>query len=128
HPEHALQAGAGDRHGVGAGAMLSEVRTTGQRAQGLGLAVLLLAAAPVHAATCESLASLTLPNTTITSAQTVAAGAFTPQPRGRGQNPFSDLPAFCRVAATITPSADSDIKVEVWLPSAKRNNKLQAVG
>ena len=33
---------------------------------------------PVFAASCESLASLKLPNTTITSANTVAAGAFTP--------------------------------------------------
>src|SRR6185369_11525035 len=37
------------------------------------------------------------------------------------------LPEFCRVAATLTPSSDSDIKVEVWLP-AGWNRKFQAVG
>jgi feruloyl esterase len=39
------------------------------------------------------------------------------------------LPAFCRVQATLTPSNDSDIKIEVWLPdSAAWNGKFQAVG
>jgi feruloyl esterase len=32
------------------------------------------------------------------------------------------------VAATLKPSSDSDIKIEVWLPSANWNGKLQAVG
>jgi hypothetical protein len=38
------------------------------------------------------------------------------------------LPAFCRVAATLKPSSDSDIKIEVWLPLAGWNGKWQAVG
>ncbi|HEV3141388.1 MAG TPA: tannase/feruloyl esterase family alpha/beta hydrolase, partial [Vicinamibacterales bacterium] len=38
-----------------------------------------------------------------------------------------NTPAFCRVAATLSPVADSEIKVEVWLPAAW-NNKYQAVG
>ena len=38
------------------------------------------------------------------------------------------LPAFCRVAATLKPSSDSDIKIEVWLPAADWNGKFQAVG
>ena len=83
-----------------------------------------------HAATCESLATLALPNTAITMAQPVAAGAFSvPGARGgRGANAMADLPAFCRVAATLTPSSDSDIKIEVWLPAANWNGKFQAVG
>jgi tannase/feruloyl esterase len=32
------------------------------------------------------------------------------------------------VAVTLTPSSDSDIKVEVWLPAAGWNGKYQAVG
>ena len=43
--------------------------------------------APVQTAggsACESLAALALPNTTITAAQTVAAGAFTPPAANRG--------------------------------------------
>ena len=63
-------------------------------------------------------------------AQTVGAGQFTaPNGRaGRGGNPFANLPAFCRVAATLTPSSDSDIKIEVWMPASGWNGKLQAVG
>ena len=62
-------------------------------------------------------------------AQPVAAGAFeVPGARGGRGNAMADLPAFCRVAATLTPSSDSDIKIEVWLPSANWNGKFQAVG
>ena len=83
----------------------------------------------MSAATCESLASLTLPNTTITLAQSVAAGAFAvPGAGAAGGTAMSDLPAFCRVAATLKPSSDSDIKIEVWLPAANWNGKFQAVG
>ena len=85
-----------------------------------------LSGVAAHAATCESLASLALPQATITAAEAVAAGAFT-QP-GRGGNPFADLPAFCRVAATLKPTADSDIKMEVWLPAANWNGKFLMVG
>jgi feruloyl esterase len=87
-----------------------------------------------HAATCDSLARLTLDNAKITIAQEVPAGAFAPPgPARQGGAPqpsraFASLPAFCRLAATLTPSIDSDIKVEVWLPAARWNGKFQAVG
>ena len=96
-------------------------------------------ASTAHAATCDSLASLALPDAKVDVAQVVAAGAFT-QPggrAGRGGNAFADLPAFCRVAATLKPSSDSDIKIEVWLPASAQgsggagsgwNGKYQAVG
>jgi feruloyl esterase len=35
---------------------------------------------------------------------------------GRGIPPFSTLPAFCRVVATLKPSASSDIHLEMWMP------------
>ena len=41
---------------------------------------------------------------------------------------FQNLPAFCRVAATLTPSSDSEIKIEVWLPETGWNGNLQSVG
>lgn len=93
--------------------------------------------APAAAATaCVDLASLALPNAKIDSAQMVAAGAFV-QPGGRGGaargggppvNPFAKLPAFCRVTATLTPTSDSDIKTEIWLPASGWNGKFEAVG
>jgi feruloyl esterase len=42
--------------------------------------------------------------------------------------PLKDLPEFCRIRATLKPSNDSDIKMEVWLPSQNWNGKLQGVG
>src|ERR1700687_2402250 len=95
------------------------------------LAIFTFTALPVFAASCESLVSIKLPNTTITSANTVAAGTFTPPTPGGAAiavSQFLTLPAFCRVAATLRPSSDSDIKVEVWLPVSAWNGKFQAVG
>ena len=84
-----------------------------------------LASAP-----CETLTTLTLANAKVTSAVTVAPGGFVPPAGGGrgGANPYANLPAFCRVAAMLTPSSDSDIKVELWLPSTGWNGKFQAVG
>jgi feruloyl esterase len=83
-------------------------------------------------ASCETLATLALPQATVTSAETVAAGAFQP-PAGTRTAPgaaqlFAKVPSFCRVAATLTPTSDSDIKIEVWLPASGWNGKFQAVG
>jgi feruloyl esterase len=85
-------------------------------------------ASPVAAATCESLTSQALPATTITTAQAVSAGAFTQPGGGRGGAAFASLPAFCRVAATLKPTSDSDIKIEVWMPASGWNGKFLAVG
>ena len=97
-----------------------------------GAALVLLAATPASAATCEELSKLSIPNTTVSLAQSVAAGAM-PAPAGRGgapaaANPLADLPAFCRVAGTAKPTPASDIKFEVWLPASNWNGKFQAVG
>jgi tannase/feruloyl esterase len=83
---------------------------------------------------CESLASMTLPNTTITLARFVEAGGFTPPaPAGAPaatptRQALRDLPAFCRIAATLKPSSDSEIKVEIWMPLSGWNGKFEAVG
>jgi len=93
------------------------------------LILVFLFAAPAFGAPCDSLAKLALKDTAITMAQVVPAGQFSPQSEGgRGANPYKKLPDFCRVAATIKPTSDSDIKVEVWLPINGWNNKFQAVG
>jgi feruloyl esterase len=70
-------------------------------------------ALPGRAATCEDMVNLKLPNTGIKSAQRFGSGEFTVP--GRGKQP--DFPAFCRVVASVKPSPDSDIGVEIWLPS-----------
>src|SRR6478672_6482254 len=78
-----------------------------------GFVLFALGPAIAAASTCESLASLSLPNAAITSLPPEAAGTS---------------PAFCRVALTSKPSRDSDIKVEVWLPASGWNQKYEAVG
>jgi feruloyl esterase len=90
---------------------------------------------PAYAApqSCEQLARLALPHASITSAQTIAAGAFTPP---ADANPwlvgdpsfYKRLPAFCRVSAVSKPSPDSEIKIEVWMPASGWNGKFRGLG
>jgi feruloyl esterase len=94
-------------------------------------AVLLMCAAPATAATCESLSATMLPQGAVTSAQVVGAGMFIP-PSSRGgaaaASAYKTIPAFCRIQATLRPSADSDIRIEVWMPTDGWNGRFQAVG
>jgi hypothetical protein len=81
---------------------------------------------------CERLAHVVLPQAKITSAQAVAAGAFLPPTTGTPAQAavaaFKTLPGFCRIAVEAVPSADSDIKIEVWLPASGWNGKFQGQG
>ena len=83
-------------------------------------------------------AKLALPHATITLAQAVPAGQLTlpagamPTFPGFPAPNFGNLPAICRVAATLKPTSDSDIKIEVWMPAqgsgSNWNGKLESVG
>ncbi|MEP7314000.1 MAG: tannase/feruloyl esterase family alpha/beta hydrolase [Pseudomonadota bacterium] len=86
-------------------------------------------------ASCEKLNLLRLAAVTALQARAVAAGpppveAVQPGPAAPaaagGTQPA--LPAFCRVSATLAPSSESAIKVELWLPVAGWNGKLLGVG
>jgi feruloyl esterase len=113
--------------------MIERVKNLGGCLKGAGFLMLSAAigctAVPAFAASCESLASLSLPNTTVTLAQLVPAGAFSPPaPEGRGGRGgpnYKDLPAFCRVLATARPTGDSEIKIEVWMPAENWNGKFE---
>ena len=93
----------------------------------------LAASAPARARSCEDIASLKLPNTTIVSATEVPAGQF-PVPKGPGadmQGPPplegtapTKLPALCRVRITVAPA----IKIEVWMPVSGWNGDFEGVG
>src|SRR5262245_57587305 len=88
-----------------------------------------LLAALLLAAPCDSLKSVSIPNTTIITAQTVGAGQLTVAGGGaRGAAAFKDVPGFCPVAATLKPPSDSDIKIEVWMPTSGWNGSLEAAG
>jgi feruloyl esterase len=98
---------------------------------------------------CDKLKSLALPDTILTAVENVATGPYlapggrgpavpapsaaaagrgAPAAPGRGAAPAQILPAHCRVAATLKPSADSDIKMEIWMPADNWNGKFQMVG
>ncbi|HEX5226600.1 MAG TPA: tannase/feruloyl esterase family alpha/beta hydrolase [Bryobacteraceae bacterium] len=99
-------------------------------------------------ATCEKLKALSIPGVELTAVETVAAGLYTPpagagrgaggpaalnngpavQPGARPAAPPQMLPAHCRVAATLRPSTDSDIKMELWMPVDNWNGKFEMVG
>jgi hypothetical protein len=85
---------------------------------------LLTVSAYAAATPCTDLAKLAIPDATITTAQSVPAGLFTP-PEGPA---IPAVPAFCRVALVAKPSRDSNIQVEVWLPASNWNGKFQGVG
>jgi len=87
---------------------------------------------------CKGLAQLELPGAKIVLAKAIAAGAFTPP---ENMSPwvvgppifYKTLPPFCRVVVEAAPSADSDIKIEVWMPldgmnDSWWNGKLQGLG
>jgi feruloyl esterase len=89
---------------------------------------------------CEALAKFAFPDASITLAQSVPAGEF-PLPAGISDpgrmaapsggslaGTLKELPSFCRVAATLKPTPDSDIKVEIWMPDSTWNGKYEAVG
>jgi Tannase and feruloyl esterase len=89
--------------------------------------------APATTQSCERLTQVALPNAKITMAQRVAGGSFTPmtpvtQWMASDAPLYKALPAFCRIAIEARPSADSDIKMEVWLPASDWNGKFQGRG
>ena len=90
-----------------------------------GLVSVVFVSVAFGAQDCESVAKLTLAATTITQAEPVAAGSFVPP---GGKVAIANLPAFCRVTGAIKPSSDSDIRFEVWMPSAGWNRRFQGAG
>ncbi|MCC6535953.1 MAG: tannase/feruloyl esterase family alpha/beta hydrolase [Bryobacterales bacterium] len=87
-----------------------------------------MAAAACAATPCEELGRVAAqPNTVVQRAELVTAGEFTPP---GAKTPIRNLPPFCRVSGSLRPSADSDIRFEVWLPAAPGawNGKFQGIG
>jgi feruloyl esterase len=86
-----------------------------------------IASTPAVATPCTNLQSLALEHTTITSAVDNTTGAFV-VPGSSPPATLTGLPAFCRVTATLTPTSDSSIKIEVWLPEATWNGRFLGTG
>jgi hypothetical protein len=81
---------------------------------------------------CAALMKSKIAGATITFADIVAAGGFAGPPTPNGGRdltaPYKNVPAFCRVVVESKPTADSDIKIEVWMPASGWNGKLQGIG
>ena len=86
------------------------------------VAAVMVCATPPVAASCSDLVRLSLPNTTITLAQSYAAGDTV---SGATKAPVG----LCRVAGTIKPGSQSNIHFEVWIPTdGSWNGKYQQIG
>jgi feruloyl esterase len=82
---------------------------------------------PAMATPCTDLKSVALENATITSATDNTTGVFV-VPNSNPPQTITGLPPFCRVTATLTPTADSSIKIEVWLPESTWNGRFLGTG
>jgi pimeloyl-ACP methyl ester carboxylesterase len=81
-----------------------------------GAAAIIAAFAAPAAEDCGKLTAMKLSHATVTSAEPAAAEGATKI-------------AYCRVRATSTPTADSDIRIEVWIPLGSAwNGKFEQVG
>ena len=87
---------------------------------------LAIAAAPhASAATsCAALLGAKYQTATVTAAVSVPAGTFT-LPSGQS---VANVPAFCKLSVLVTPTSDSTINVELWLPAATWNHRFLAMG
>ena len=89
-----------------------------------GLLSIALVTGTSWADSCDALSKQASPAASIDSAKTVA-GAFKADDKTKS---IPGLPAFCRVMVTLTPTSDSDIHTELWLPVSGWNGKFMAVG
>lgn len=81
------------------------------------------------ASACGALKSLHLEDTKILKADQYAAGAFPISELPAAMAPAVPLiPAVCRVSAELTPTPDSHIMVELWLPAEHWNGKFRGQG
>src|SRR5215471_18876956 len=119
----------------------------------IGSLALILLGATASATPCESLASLKLDKASVTSAQMVPEGPAPARGRGRGapaaapatnvqaprqggapttaggNTPPLMIPEHCRLQLVLTPSSDSHIEMEMWLPPMEKwNGKFMGVG
>jgi feruloyl esterase len=98
-----------------------------------GLALCVMAtftAAPTKAGSCEKIADLKVPDITITSATFIQPTSLQLFTSPEGTRPGATIAtAFCRVVGVATPTSDSHINFEIWLPPNERwNGKFQGEG
>lgn len=91
----------------------------------LAAPLVMIAAPKAEAAIpCEALLGRSYDTATVTSAVSVPAGAFT-LPSGQS---VANVPAFCKLTILITPTSDSAINVDLWLPTTTWNHRFLGMG
>jgi feruloyl esterase len=101
---------------------ITQHRSRSHVAAALAVAAVMFYAALAAANGCSDLTPAQAPNTTITFAQTYAAGTTV---TGSTKAPVG----LCRVVGTIKPGIQSNIHFEVWIPTdGSWNGKYQQVG
>ena len=87
------------------------------------------ATSTASAAECRSLLGKTFGNASIAQSDDVSSPVSIGNPGPGRPSGVTVTAPFCRVQGVIKPSADSDIKFEVWLPPGDAwNKKYQGVG
>ena len=86
--------------------------------------LLLGIAGPALGSTCVEIEKLNLDNVAITDSMEVPAGDY-PIP---DSSLVVKLPSHCSVKVILTPSSDSHIEMELWMPSTNWNGKFLALG
>src|SRR5260370_6470138 len=86
-----------------------------------------IVSSPAMATPCTNLQSLQLDDTTINLATDNTTGVFV-VPGSNPPSTITGLPAFCRVTATLVPTSDSSIKIEIWLPETNWNGRFLGTG
>ncbi len=84
--------------------------------------ICVIASVPALAAGCADLAHLAIDTVTITATESRAASTLEQR-----FGPDLSLPPHCRVAAVLSPTDDSRIEMELWLPE-DWNGKFLALG
>jgi feruloyl esterase len=116
--------------------MSNKQRTSGKRrdapAVSLGLALLAGVAlftqsrqAAAQTTSCPTMASAIVPYTTITTAETLSAGPFTPP--GATAAITLTVPV-CRIVAVVSTEPGEQVGIEVWLPTTGWNGRFQGLG
>jgi feruloyl esterase len=73
---------------------------------------------------CAQLVTLAFSDAKLLKIAHHSAGAFL----SPAKTTTTAVPAFCQVSASLQPSRESDIRVEVWLPAAGWNGKYLGLG
>ncbi|MBK4739113.1 tannase/feruloyl esterase family alpha/beta hydrolase [Noviherbaspirillum pedocola] len=105
---------------------MAVIALSGRSIIGIAFSVLgLMGTGSAQAGACENLVlNIGLTGGTVSGAVTVPGPSFT---AANGVT-YTNLPSFCKVSAILTPTTDSFINVELWMPTTSWNGRFQGIG